>query len=61
MQEPERGKLKCNNKKCGHVFAVQDFHSNRSYSCQRCNESSYYRTTDYIRATYPKELEPSRQ
>lgn len=46
---PLPGNLKCNNKKCGHVFPVSDFRSNTPIQCPRCGERSQYRFADFIR------------
>jgi hypothetical protein len=49
------GKLKCKNKKCGHILEVLNFNPGMSYLCPYCDYLFYYRTSDLIRETYPKE------
>jgi hypothetical protein len=51
----QRGRLKCNNKKCGRLFEVANFLSNTGYRCPHCNKTSQYRTQDYVRENYPKD------
>ena len=39
--------LKCNNKKCGHVFTVRSVRTHIGIRCPACQKTSQYRTADF--------------
>jgi hypothetical protein len=56
LKPQQRGKLKCNNEKCGRLFEVADFRPNTGVRCHHCGKVSQYRTQDYVRENYNKEM-----